>query len=205
MTFPEAAQAGTRKILQYSSIKPLAVRTANAFSTKYTKEYCYVATTPPAIEYPTHALGPMFFQRWQTRSEPFWWSVVVRKGIENHRTVRSWVARRLRHAFIESLRKKGYGPDGNRIDGNGEPLIGTAQLMPNESIKTKKFSDLVKQADLTVEAIIKQRFQNKPPKAAWNQKADGARRPLYSRKKPTKAPEATESPYMHPAERSLKL
>ncbi|KAE9380187.1 hypothetical protein N431DRAFT_394749 [Stipitochalara longipes BDJ] len=208
MAFPEAAQAGTRKIFQHSCIKPLAVRTADAFSAKYTKEYCYVATTPPAIEYPTHALSPMFFQRWQTRPEPFWWSVIARKDIENHRTVRSWVTRRLRHAFIESLRKKGYAPDGNRIDGNGKPLIGTAQLVPHESIKTKKFSDLVYQADLTVEAILKQRFRGQPSRMAWGQKAEGQsgeKRPLYWKKKPTKAPTALETPHKRPTSRVIKF
>jgi len=205
MPFAEAAQVGTRKILQYSHIRAIPVRTVDAFTPKYTKEYCYVATTPPAIEYPTHALSPMFFQRWQTRQEPFWWSVITRKDIENRRTVRSWVARRLRNAFIEALRKKGYGSDGTRIDGNGEPLIGTAQLIPNESIKTKKYSDLVDQADLTVEAIIIQRFRNQSFKPAWNQKLDGAKRPLYWKKKPGKAPTTPETPYRFPVSRTIKF
>jgi hypothetical protein len=55
----------------------------------------------------------MFLKRWQARQEPFWWSVITRKDIENHRTVRNWVARRLRHAFVELLRKKGYAADGS--------------------------------------------------------------------------------------------
>ena len=207
MAFAEAAQAGRRKILQYSHIRALPLRTVDAFAAKYTKEYCYVATTPPAIEYPTHALSPMFFQRWQTRQEPFWWSVVTRKDIEKHRTVRSWVARRLRHAFIEALRKKGYGPDGNRIDGNGEPLIGTAQLLPQASIKTKKFSDLEHQADLTVDAILIERFRKTPSRAAaaWSRKTDGEKRPLYWKKKPTKAPVASEAPYRNPIQRTIKF
>src|ERR1700761_1304430 len=103
MAITQASQAGFRKILNYSAIKPLTIPAVNAFAAKYTKEYCYVATTPPQIEYPTDALFPMFVKRWQTRQEPFWWAVIARKDIENHRTVRSWIARKLRHAFMESL------------------------------------------------------------------------------------------------------
>ncbi|PMD54706.1 uncharacterized protein K444DRAFT_111422 [Hyaloscypha bicolor E] len=205
MAFPQATQTGVRKILNYSAIKPLTIPAVNAFAAKYTKEYCYVATTPPQIEYPTDALFPMFVKRWQERQEPFWWAVIARKDIENHRSVRSWVARRLRHAFMESLRKKGYKPDGNRIDGYGEPLIGTAQLLPHESIIRKEYTDLVYQTDLTVEAILKRRYQYKPSRMVLGQEAQEERRPLYWKKKPTKAPEGPEAPYRHPTSRSLKL
>lgn len=203
MAFPQAAQGGTRKILNYSAIKLLNLPTVNAFAARYTTDYCYVAPTPPAIEYPTHALFPMFAKRWQTRQEPFWWNVIARKDIENKRTVRSWVARRLRHAFVESLKKKGYKPDGHRIDGNGVPLIGTAQLFPHHSILRKKFVDLVYQTDLTVEAILIRRNTYKPPRTG--QEVQRERRPLHWKKKAKKAPANPETPYRHPTSRIIKF
>lgn len=198
-------QASTRKIFNYSKLQSVSLPTVNTFATRYSKEYCYVATTQPAIEYPTHALYPKVMKRWETRQEPFWWNVITRKDIENHRTVRSWLSRRLRCAFTESLRKKGYAPNGNRIDGTGAPLTGTAQLFPHKSLLVRPYMDVVYQTDLAVNAIIKIRTQNKRPKANEGGKVQQEKRQLYGKKKTYKAPQPPETPHQHAAERSIKL
>jgi hypothetical protein len=202
MSLPQGAQASTRIIRNFGLMKPLGLPTVNAFATRYSKEYCYVAPVHPAVEYPTHALHSMYVKRWQARQEPFWWNVIARKDIDNHRTVRTWAARRLRHAFVESLRKKGYAPDGNRIDGNGQPLIGTAQLFPHQTIMRRNFLDLVWQTDLAVDAILKRRNTYKP---SYTGGQGQERRPLYWKKKAVRAPETPETPYQYPIERRLKL
>ncbi len=202
MSLSQGAQAGTRIIRNFGLMKPIGLSDLNAFAVKYSKEYCYVAPVHPAVEYPTHALHSMYVKRWEARTEPFWWNVIARKDINNHRTVRTWAARRLRHAFMESLRKKGYAPDGNRIDGRGQPLIGTAQLLPHQTIMRRKFVDLVWQTDLAVEAIIKRRNIRKPSNAGLGQ---GERRSLYYKKKTVKTPEAPEISHRYPVERRLKL
>jgi hypothetical protein len=207
MSPPKAARAGARIIHNHGLMKPLGHPHMNAFACKYSKKYCYVASVHPAVEYPTHALHLMYAKRWQARTEPFWWNVIARKDIENRRTVRSWVARRLRQAFTESLRKMGYGPDGNRIDGEGEPLIGTAQLLPHQTIMKRKFMDLVWQTDIAVEAIIKRRNMVDPPKSSKPSTPGqyrGKRKPLYY-KKAKKAPKVPEAPHKYPIVRKLRV
>ncbi len=207
MFLPKRAKAGTRIIHYNGFMKPLRLSQVNAFTCKYSKEYCYVASVHPAVEYPSHALHLMYARRWQTRTEPFWWNVIARKDIDNHRTVRSWAARRLRHAFTESLKKMGYGPDGNRLDGEGLPLVGTAQLLPHQTIMNRKFVDLVWQTDMAVKEIIKRRNMDKPykPSEPWKiVQGRLERRPLYH-KKAKRAPKVPEISHKHPIVRKLKL
>jgi hypothetical protein len=80
---------------------------------------------------------------------------MARKDFENKRVVRSWAARRVRQAFVESLRKEGYAQDGSRIEGRGLPLVGTVQFFPESTITKTKFKALVPQMDLVVREIIK--------------------------------------------------
>jgi hypothetical protein len=204
MSLPKATRAGTRIIRNHGLMKPLGLSQVSAFACKYSKEHCYVAPVHPAVEYPTHALHLMYVKRWQARTEPFWWNVIARKDIENRKTVRSWAARRLRHAFTESLKKMGYGPDGNRLDGEGQPLTGTAQLLPHQTIMKRKFVDLVWQTDMAVEAIIRRRNMDKPSKPSKGVQGRGERRPLYH-KKVKGAPKAPEVSHRYPIERKLKL
>ncbi|PMD27786.1 hypothetical protein NA56DRAFT_147407 [Hyaloscypha hepaticicola] len=209
MSLPRRAQARTRIIHYNGFMRPLGLSKVSAFQCKYSKEYCYVASVHPAVEYPTHALSLMYARRWQTRTEPFWWNVIARKDIENHRTVRSWAARRLRHAFTESLKKMGYGPDGNRIDGEGQPLIGTAQLLPHQTILKRKYVDLVWQTDMAVKAIIRKRNVDSKPfelSEPWEMvRGRLERRPLWHKKKAKTAPKAPEVSHKKPIERKLKL
>ena len=59
-------------------------------------------------------------------------------------------------AFTESLKKKGFAPDGNTLAGvEAGPLTGTAQLTPNEVILKTRLSDLVVQTDAALEAVLK--------------------------------------------------
>ncbi len=55
-------------------------------------------------------------------------------------------------AFTESLRKRGYAPDGTRLDktDNIPVLFGTAQLNPVAAILKAKTEDLTKETDAAV-------------------------------------------------------
>jgi hypothetical protein len=103
----------------------------------------------------------------------------------------------------------GYGPDGNRLDGEGRPLIGTAQLLPHQTILKRKYVDLVWQTDMAVKAIIRSRnMEDKPFKLSEPWKIVQGRlerRPLYYRKKAKTAPKVPEISHKHPIERKLKL
>jgi len=135
---------------------PLKIQGVNALSARYRKDYVYVTTASRLVE-SNFALAPKFDQRWQSRQDTFWWCAIARKEFESKRVVRSWVTRRLRQAFVESLRKKGYASDGSRIEaaGNKPALFGTAQLFPERPILKMRFMDLVEQTDLVVQQIIR--------------------------------------------------
>ncbi|KAG4428608.1 hypothetical protein IFR05_015910 [Cadophora sp. M221] len=139
----------------------------------------------------TFPLRDYFFQRWEARKDPFWWSAIAHKFLESKRVVRSHAARKLRLAFTESLRKKGFAPDGNALDGKGgKPLTGTAQLTPLEAILKTKQSDLVLQTDVAVEHILKFRDGGYNKKGAGNIKGSGKfTRGWQQEKKPEKRPE----------------
>jgi hypothetical protein len=154
MALPQVAQPAKRTIVNSYSVHLLNIPGVNAFCAKYTKKYAYASTVSKLLDFPEAALHPKFEKRWQTRQEPLWWNVTARRDFEHKRSVRSWVSRRVRVAFVESLRKRGYAQDGSRINGAGEPLVGTAQFFPERPILNTKFKDLVLQTDSVVTAII---------------------------------------------------
>jgi len=154
MALPEVAQGARRAILNSYSLYPLNLPGVNALCAKYTKKYAYASTASKSLENPEAALYPKYEKRWQARQEPLWWNASTWKDFANKKVVRSWVARRVRQAFVESLKKRGYTQDGSRINGLGKPLVGTAQFFPQRPILKTKFNDLVLQTDSVLQAII---------------------------------------------------
>jgi hypothetical protein len=202
MSLPQVAQGAKRKILDYKAIFTLPLRGVNAFSARYTKQYAYVASTARSIDFPSATLQRKFENRWQTRPDPLWWSVITRKSFADKRVLRSWAARRVRQAFVESLRKEGYAQDGSRIGRQGVPLIGTAQLFPVGTIMKTNFKDLVSQTDLLVQAIIK--GQNKPITQGYRRHIGNAKEPFWKRS-PEGVKLPPKKPPPGPASRSVKL
>lgn len=205
MSLPLGPQIGARKISVYATLKAVSLPAAYTFALRYSKEYCYVAPAQAAIDYPTHALYPKLIKRWDSRREPFWWNCIARKDIDSHRTVRSWLSRRLRCAFTESLRKRGYDADGNRIDGIGLPLVGTAQLFPHKTLLVARYADVVFQTDLAVTSIIQLRNTYKPPNKQRGGQVQQEKRPLHGKRKNIKAPEVQETPQRYATERVIKF
>lgn len=190
--FAQLAQFAQRKILGPFSTYPLNIRGVNAFATRYTRRYAYASTASKLIDFPGAALYPKFERRWQTRQEPLWWNVTTRKDFEHKRVVRSWVARRVRQAFVESLRKSGYAQDGSRITGSGDPLVGTTQLFPERPILNMKFEEVVLQTDKVVQAIIDLEDSFNEKKGAL-----GGKKKLFPKytKKEFKPPEPERQPF----------
>ena len=122
-------------------------------------------------------------RRWAARKEPLWvsFAAVKKDGPMNKCVVRMWLMRRLRVAFKESLGKRGFNYDGTRMEGCAEAkdIYGTVLFQPQEAAVRMKFVDLVGQADLAVEHIIRfdkpvvkvNRSQNFTPQRATGQKA----------------------------------
>ena len=66
--------------------------------------------------------------------------------------MRSWIARRTRNAFAESLKKRGFDPDGRRLPGSGNKadMFGTASIAVSRVAMTTPYVELVKQTDIAV-------------------------------------------------------
>lgn len=98
-------------------------------------------------------------KRWNAKKEPLWISVVAAKHCmeNNSRCVRSWLTRRLKVSFSESLRKNGYAPDGTSLgDGHGDTVLyGTAQLFADRQMLNTSPEELDKQTSKVVDEIIR--------------------------------------------------
>lgn len=92
------------------------------------------------------------------KKEPLWISAVAFKtGGHNSRCIRSWLTRRLRLSFAESLRKNGYAHDGTPLVDNKEPkmLFGTVQLISEPEMLNMAPDIVQHQTDKAVEEIIR--------------------------------------------------
>lgn len=142
-----------------------------AFKFRFRKIHAFTYTSSRVLETPLHPLVPVVLKRYAMREEiPLWWSCVTKREFgHKDRVVRSWLARRTRDAFKESMRKSGYDTDGRPLPGSGNKadLFGTAYFSVQRQATTTSFVDLVKQTDIAVSYI--QRFQSRADNGKqWN-------------------------------------
>jgi len=77
------------------------------------------------------------------------------------------MARRVRHAVVESLRKEGFKPDGTRLEGKaGDSLYGTAHFTPETTILKMPYTELVKQTDAAVQRMMNFRVKKRDDSAS---------------------------------------
>ena len=116
-----------------------------------------------------------FVQAWAQRQEPLWSCFITTKfkGQEAKikRTMRSWVVRRIRIAFADSMKRHGFTKDGEPLEGNGTlaPIYGTVQFIAEEHIVKLKMAEIGNQMDFCVKKMMnKQRpgEEVKPAKGA---------------------------------------
>ncbi|KAH7336113.1 hypothetical protein BKA65DRAFT_28046 [Rhexocercosporidium sp. MPI-PUGE-AT-0058] len=184
------------RILDYYHLKYLKLPgriPCDAFVVKYKDARVYNISANRWTEASPNsfALRDHFSRRWEERKDPFWWSAIAHKFLESKRVVRSYATRKLRQAFTESLRKKGFAPDGNVLDGRGgKPLTGSAQLTPLEPILKTRQSDLVLQTDVAVEHLLKVRDGGLNKQAAGFNKGSAGR--LNKNRQAEKKPKVTQ-------------
>lgn len=134
-----------------------------AFRLRFRKVHAFTWTKAQYLGTPDHPLVPMLLKRYALREEiPLWWTCITqREGGHTDRVVRSWLARRTRNAFTESLRKKGFDTDGRRLPGSGNKadLFGTASIAVQRAALKVPYAELVKQTDIAVSSI--QDFQQR--------------------------------------------
>lgn len=115
------------------------------------------------LDNPQHCLYELSRKRWLAKQDPLWVSfVAIKSKGEQSRCVRSWLARRLKNSFFESLRRKGYARDGTPLDGGQEKeaLYGTAQLLTERAMVQVGAKALQDQTDEAVDIIIQLQKRN---------------------------------------------
>jgi hypothetical protein len=132
------------------------------FKLRFSKQYAYPFTLSRFAEVDYLTKYNIDAPPYQTRTDTLWWSAVARKNVLNKRVLRSWASRKVRIAFVESLRKKGYASDGSPITGskNQSPLAGCAYFDPTEAILKTTVEELAKQTDIAVDKIIEAQSAN---------------------------------------------
>jgi hypothetical protein len=130
-----------------------------AFGCRYTLQKCFLASASAFTLNTGMPFHRSRVQRWFENTEPLWWSVIVKKDADHQkRTLRSWTNRRLRIAFTESLKKKGFAQDGSPLgggEGQGKgPIYGTLQIKPKPEVKKASMEDLISQTDELVKKLV---------------------------------------------------
>ena len=130
-----------------------------AFQLRFRKIHAFTWTKAKWIDQPIHPLAPVSLKRYVLRQEaPLWLTcVATRESGHSDRVVRSWIARRTKNALAESLKKRGFAPDGRRLSGwgNTADLFGTAALSVLRVATTLSYVDLIKQTDIAVHQMEK--------------------------------------------------
>ncbi|KLJ11894.1 hypothetical protein EMPG_12947 [Blastomyces silverae] len=122
-----------------------------------------------------YGLRPKIDYMWATREKgQLWWSTCTQSDIASERSViRSWCARRVRNAFRDALKERGYDKTGRRIPDiehreqqkphqrrqAGQPpsrleaLEGTLEIHFRLAVKAAKYTDIVREAGVVIERI----------------------------------------------------
>jgi hypothetical protein len=165
---PKPRVAFVNGLSDYRTMKSLRGRESQAitaFQLKFSRRHLFPQTASKILNTKLHPLERVVIERYMERDEPLWWSCVCRKEIgANSSVVRTFLARKVRNAFKESLRKMGYDAAGRRLEGSElkVDLYGTANIMPAAFGLRMKYGDLVKQTDIAVLAIVNEVGTVKP-------------------------------------------
>ncbi|KFY10754.1 hypothetical protein V491_07486 [Pseudogymnoascus sp. VKM F-3775] len=118
---------------------------------------------------PAHPRHEIMKRKWESRTDPLWWSCLSSKQVGMKRVVRSWLSNRARVAFVNALKRKGYDTNGYRIDGNGDEgpkpnLVGSLHLATRSELLRAKWPDVEEQADKIVAEIERLQTKKSTPK-----------------------------------------
>lgn len=85
--------------------------------------YCHVAQNNP--------IRPKIAHLWDTRDKnTLWWYASVKPLLQYKRVVRSWSARRVRIAFVQALKARGFDREGRAMDRLDEAADEHALIQP---------------------------------------------------------------------------
>jgi hypothetical protein len=130
-----------------------------AFLLKYAPHHAYTFTSSIILKDPTRAFHDYHKANWAARTDPLWIcfncaNFSTTAGIKIGRTVKSWLARRLRIAYAASMAKNGYETDGRTLDGTKKDISGTVMFMGMGPMVSMKQDEVQTQMDKAVHQVI---------------------------------------------------
>ncbi|RDW92437.1 hypothetical protein BP5796_01831 [Coleophoma crateriformis] len=86
------------------------------------------------------------------------------------RVIRSHLTRKLRQAFVESLKKQGYAKDGTRLPDSTQErdLVGTLQMSAEMALMKMRREEAQKSTDELVKAMLEVRSKARQPEGRRN-------------------------------------
>ncbi|KAF2737516.1 hypothetical protein EJ04DRAFT_510174 [Polyplosphaeria fusca] len=126
----------------------------------------------PFLKDVQHPLNPVYQRKRDARDQTgLWWHVTVNSKSAKKKVVKSWLRRRLRNAFIESLKERGVDEDGKLVcdakgykhtgilgqmleQGQELSLKGSLNLQALNPLVTAKFADVKKQTGKVVDTML---------------------------------------------------
>lgn len=170
LEIPRKIASANRLVPLHIGLKSLAIQTS--------LEPTFTVTSAPRMNGGADGKSlDVFNRRWNTRTDSLWWSAISFLSTAKNRTVRSHAARRVRVAWVESLRKRGYAPDGSVLPGfhNQKPLKGTVQLSPKPAMLTTSSQEVASETDRALARFMElqglQGFKYKKPKKSQGLKS----------------------------------
>jgi len=145
---------------------PLLKKPANepAYAIKFYPRHSFTFTANSVLENELNPLYKHVLKRWETRTDPLWYSFLCLKDAGEKKVVKVHLQRRVKAAFLKSLDKYGFARDGTwmkRPDNTpsvnpypGKDLYGTAQFLINAKCLKTKFVDLQAQMDKSIEHML---------------------------------------------------
>ncbi|OCL02636.1 hypothetical protein AOQ84DRAFT_254763, partial [Glonium stellatum] len=149
------------------------------FTAQYSSQHFLWYASNSILSDPKHPLYIATLRRFKTADRSgLWWTAAGTLAVSKKKVVRSWVARRLRNAFVEALESRGFDRDGKRMvnsvkeDGKrggeahnpvmqavrrvDEPknLTGTLRIQSNPIILTAKFDAVKQEAGQLVDELV---------------------------------------------------
>ncbi|RDW80054.1 hypothetical protein BP6252_04692 [Coleophoma cylindrospora] len=167
-----AVSSNLTRIKDYASVP--FIRRGNkipGLTAKFAPDHHYVHSTSMIVQLKHHHIHERTKQAWQARTDPLWWScIMVPSEDAKKRVIRSHLTRKLRQAFVESLKKEGYAKDGTRLPDSTQEmdLVGTLQMSAEISLMKMGREEAQKSTDELVKAMLEIRSKARQPEGRKN-------------------------------------
>lgn len=146
--------------IHYAKGPERSTQFSKSFQLRFRKVHAFSMTAGTGRDLASNIGPDRFTRRWKERTDTLWWNVIGFKSVAPKRVLRSYMARKVRVAFVEALKKRGVAPDGSWIDAEAQqtrkPVFGTAHMSPTIEVLTTKMEDLLLEMDKAVDVILSQ-------------------------------------------------